>query len=149
MSSNRSTSLLIAVVVAVPLAVPGFSENRLWVTLPLRSVPTLLLVAWRLAAVSVAECTRNKSMSNGVLNIPHSGCDKVLHKSPVVRLTMMGRVVTGSHSLLRFWNNSFFWQITVSEPLIFWNGNTPQFSINQKQNFVFLWNAMMEAGKAL
>ena len=142
MSSNRSTSLLIAVLVAVPLAVPGFSENRSWVTLPFKSVPTQLLVAWLLAAVSVAECMRHKSMSNGVLNMPQSGCDKVLHisedsKSPVVRLRMMGWVVTGSHSLLRFWTNSFFWQITVSEPLIFWNGNTPQFSIYQfQQNFV-------------
>ena len=57
-------------------------------------------------------------------------------RSPVVRLRMTGGVVICSHSLLCFWNNSFFWQITVSEPLIFWNGNTRQFSINQKQNFV-------------
>ena len=47
LSSNCSIFLILSVLVAASLVVPGFSENRWWVTLPLKCFPTLLPIAWQ------------------------------------------------------------------------------------------------------
>ena len=75
MSSNCSTSPLLTVLVAVSLAVPGFSENCF-------SFPTLLLVAWQHTHYSSVSLTARDTRAWAmVCSTCQSGCDKVLHIS--------------------------------------------------------------------